>query len=105
MLHRTSQQPSGLHRRFQAEYASMVEGAAVPSEEDIKAVREEMKAEKKKNRRGGSRRGGSRRGGRGERRDRQRIRYNSNNNINNNSNSNTNTNTNWSTNAQYEEFP
>merc|ERR1740117_1221578 len=68
----------------------MVEGAAVPSEEDIKAVREEMKAEKKKNRRGGSSRGGSRsggsrsggsrRGGRGERRDRQRIRYNSNNN-------------------------
>merc|ERR1740124_945233 len=38
----------------------MLEGAAVPSEEDIKAVREEMKAEKKKNRRGSSRRGGNR---------------------------------------------
>merc|ERR1719246_95065 len=37
----------------------MLEGAAVPSEEDIKAVREEMKAEKK-NRRGSSRRGGNR---------------------------------------------
>merc|ERR1719469_1516615 len=53
----------------------MLEGAAVPSEEDIKAAREEMKAEKKKNRLGGSRRGGnrsrgSRRGGRGQRRDR-----------------------------------
>ena len=65
---------------FKAEYASMLEGAAVPSEEDIKAVREEMKAEKKKNRRGSSRRGGnrsrgsrsrgSRRKGRGQRRDR-----------------------------------
>merc|ERR1719469_1644805 len=68
----------------------MLEGAAVPSEEDIKAVREEMKAEKKKTRRGG-----------------KRVR-NNNGNRNNNSNSNSNSywsrNSNSNTNAQYEEF-
>merc|ERR1719246_245850 len=74
----------------------MVEGAAVPSEEDIKAVREEMKAEKKKNRRGSrgescdsTSRGATFEGCRNR------------NNINNKPNSNSN----WNTNAQYEEFP
>merc|ERR1719469_1320186 len=63
----------------------MVEGAAVPSEEDIKAVREEMKAEKKKNRRGS----------RGENFEGCRNRDN---------NNKPNSNSNWNTNAQYEEF-
>merc|ERR1719469_1407487 len=76
----------------------MLEGATVPSEEDIKVVREEMKAEKKKNRRGSRDESCDSRGGRC---DSNRNRTNNNNNNNSNSNSNSN----WNTNAQYEEFP
>merc|ERR1719469_250934 len=68
----------------------MLEGAAVPSEEDIKAVREEMKAEKKKNRLGGKR-GRNNNGNRNNN-------ANRNSNWSRNSNSNSNTNTNWNTN-------
>merc|ERR1740139_127708 len=65
----------------------MLEGAAVPSEEDIKAVREEMKAEKKKNRRGSRGVDCESRGATcGRNRD-------------NNNKPNSNSNSNWNTNA------
>merc|ERR1711957_16203 len=72
----------------------MVEGAAVPSEEDIKAVREEMKAEKEKNRRG-SRGENCDSTSRGATFEGCRNRDNNNNNNNNNNKPNSNSNSNW----------